>query len=588
MQTPTSLSICGQMKTEMERYFGESVPLATGEHYSEWKLKKRIYTYKNRYYPTGKVNSNGEVEYWFDGIHPRVSDEIKNLRLDSKYFLVWHKNPIDYFAATYIANASLSDFMDTSGRAEELMSANEDFSADGNVLWKKTDNFYEKCDMLNTFITNVLAKTVNETAIIERFYLTQNELRKKDGLYKNVSEVIEKCGNTYFKTSEKSVGTNKTTPMYELYRRVGEVSEATLFKAQGKEKGNSNKFLLASIIVCGLSGGEEDEYVLYAEELQGEMSDWFKEAHRGPFKGRWWREGLYELLFDHQTAYNEITNEVMRSIPWNTSAFFRHTDVRTQNSIRRNLKRGSLVKSADLQQVQVSSRINEAITIRNTILQEMDRLAGSYEVVQGVTPASGTPLGTTQLMNENANKLYDFLRKKLAVPYRHIYTEFVLPELVKDLKGKEIIRVTGDSRVLEGLRRIVAESWFFNNLVLIGSHTPEMKEALIEEKVKELETIDPLLKNSRDIWKEITPGLRVTVIGENWTGAEVGTLSQIIPLEMDPVRRGWMIDYILKSKGIDVPPPAQPQQPTQGQNPQIEEEQGMSSPLQEEPVPSEV
>lgn len=557
-------SLCEQIKSEISTYHQGGVPLPTGEMYSEWKLKKRIYTYKNRYYPTGKVNSNGEIEYWFDGVQPRVNDEIKNLRLDSKYFMVWHKNPIKYFAPVYIANASIAEFMDDTGRAEELMEANEDFSADGNVLFRKTDKNYEKCDLLNTYFTNTLARTVDETAIIERFYLTQSELRRRANLYDraDIDEVVKKCANTYFKPSEETLGKDKSTPRYELYRRTGEISEKQLFAAQGEEGGDDNKYVLAMVIVCGLTNSDDKdkkEYVLYAEELDGMMSDYFKEAHRGPYKGKWWREGMYELLFDQQTAYNELTNEIMRAIPWNTSAFFRHTDIRTTNSLRGKLKRGSLIKSADLQQVQVQARIQEAVAARNDLIREMDRIAGSYEVVQGVTPASGTPLGTVEILNQNTNKMYDFLRKKLAVPYRHIYREFVLLELVKDLKGKDIIRLTGDPSMLDGFRRIVAENWYLRNLPLIGPHTRETRDALIQQKILELSQQDPLIKNSKDMWKEILPGLRVTVVGESYNAAEVATAMQMVPLESDPTRRAYLLDFVYSSKGMPVPPPVQQQ-----------------------------
>ena len=579
-----------QIKNEISEYHDMSVPMPTGEQYSEWKLKKRIYTYKNRYYPTGKINDNGEYEYWFDNIHPRVNDEIKNLRLDSRYFLIWHKNPTKFFTPVFIANSALSEFMDKTGRAEELVESNEDFSGDGNVLWRKTDKNYEKCDMLNTYLTNTLAKTVEDTAIIERFYLTQSELRKRDGLYNNVSEVIKDCGNTSYKASEKTIGKSKTTPLYEMYRRTGEIAEDALFEAMGKKGGNPDKYVLAMIIGCGLSGDKDKkEYIVFAQPLEGKMSDWFKEAHRGPYKGKWWREGLYELLADMQIAYNELTNEIMRAIPWNTSAIFRHTDVKTLNNIRRGLKRGTLINSGDIQQIQIQGRTAEAVSQRNAIIQEMDRLAGSYEVVRGVTPSSGTPLGTTQLMNENANKLYDFLRKKLAIPYREVYSEFVVPELVKELKGKDMHRLTGDEAMLNDFRRVSAENWFFQNLPAIGpmAGIPGMKEMIIEEKVAEMQREDPVLENVKEWWKEIVPGLRVTVVGENFNTAEIGTVMQLLPATRDPNMAGRMVDFVLKSKGINLPDaPVEPQQ--MGQTGQAPEEEGLASPLQEEPVPSEL
>jgi len=550
--------ILGTVKDELHKYLFESVETSGGELYSEWKLKKRIYNYKVRRYPTGKVNEAGEIEYWFDAIMPRVNNEIKNLRLDSRYFMIWSKNAVKDFPAVYIANASLHEFMEETGRAEELSESTEDFSADGNLLLEKTGKSYEKCDMMNTFVTNTLARTVNETAVIKRFYLTQSELRKRDGLYKNVDKVIDKCaGTTYSPTPNIVSGTStKSSPLYELYCRTGEVSEKALFKAQGKEGGDDKKFVLARIIVAGISNGgkDKDEYVLFAEQLSGQMSDYFKEAHRGPYKGKWWREGLYELLFDQQTAYNELTNEIMRAIPWSTSAILASADLQTFQNVRHGLVRGTVLKSTDIRQVQIDAKTTEAMNMRNSILAEMDTISNSYEVIQGVTPSSGVPLGTTQMINANANKLYDFLRKKLAVPYRYVYREFVLPDLVRDLKGKDIIRITGSEQMVEDFRMLAAEVWFNRNLALIGPHTPEMREALIKEKAIELQKKDPVIKNSREIWKEVLPRMFVTIVGESFNTSEIETIMQALPLEVDPARRAYFLDYIYKSKGIKTPP----------------------------------
>jgi hypothetical protein len=230
---------------EVHKYLFESVEVGDGIKFSEYKLKKRINYFRHNYYPTGKVTEDGDVDYWFDLIQPRVSTGVKNMRMDSKYFLVFSKNPIKDFPAVYIANTKLADWMEETHRSEEFNESTSEYYGTGNVLFRKIDRGYEVSDFLNTFLTNTTAKTVNETAVIERFYLTQSELRAKDGLYKNVEEVIEHCGNKFFSKTELGTEESKTAPIYELYRRTGEVSEEVLFKAQGKKGGKKEKFLLA-------------------------------------------------------------------------------------------------------------------------------------------------------------------------------------------------------------------------------------------------------------------------------------------------------------------------------------------------------
>jgi hypothetical protein len=216
----------------------------------------------------------------------------------------------------------------------------------------------------------------------------------------------------------------------------------------------------------------------------------------------------------------------------------------------------------------------------------MDTIANSYEAVRGVTPASGTPLGTTELMNQNANKLFDFLRKKLAVPYRYVYREFVIPQLVKKLKGEDIVRLTGSVQMLEGFRRIVAEGWFNKNLAIIGPHTPEMKEVLIQEKILELQDTDPILKNARDIWKEITPRLQVTIVGESYNVSEVETILQMLPVVQNPQQAEYLVRYVLASKGIVMP--EFPTQAPAGQGQERGAPAEEASPTQGAPVPAEV
>ncbi len=583
--------ITKQISNEIEQYLFEDVEIGDDIRHSEYKLKKRINYFKNRWYVTGKVTESGEYEYWFDRIQFAVNHEVKNLRLDSKYFLVFSKNPIKDFPAVYIANVSLHEWMEETGRAEELSESVEDFSADGNILLKKTADGYKRCDMLNTFLTNTTARTVDDTAIIERFYMTQSDLRKK-GVYDKdkVEMVIKECGNKFFHKTEKGIGENKSTPLYELYRRTGEVSEKDLREAQGKSGGKKDKYVLAMLVIAGLRKGKQgQEYVLFAEELDGKMSDYFKEAHRGPYKGRWWREGLVELLMDHQVRLNDITNQIARGLEWASKVIFSHTDIQTLQNVRTALDNGSLIKSADLRQVDVRSHgLDQLIADRNHTIEEMMAIANSFEVVTGEGLPSGTPFRLGALQNQSATKLFEFLRKKLAVPYRKAYKEFWLKEFVKDIKGKDIIRLTGDQQFIARFRRIAAESWFNKNLVLIGPHTPEMREQIINLKVAELEDKEPMLENSKEIWKEVLPRLFVTVIGEAYNTEERETVINLLQFETDPVRRAFLTDYIYSVSGIPIPPPVQQEVPQVGAGGQQQQNEGFNVSPEEEPVPAQV
>lgn len=564
------MKVFDTVSSEITTYLFREQMIAEGVPHSLYRLIKRINLFKNRHYPEGKIDKRtAAYKYWFDIIHPRGNNEIKNLRFSSKNILPFSTNPVGDFAAVFTLHAALNEWMWKTGREEELADSIERFSGDGNILLKKVKGGYDACDFDNTYIINTAAKTVEDTPIIERYQMTQSELRAKTA-WNNVDDVIKNCGNKFFKKTVRSGYVSTTNPIYEIYERNGEISEEALFEAQGNDGGDPDKFILARVVIAGLANREESEkYVLFAEELIGDMCDWFAEAHRGPYKGRWWREGLYELLLDHQYRANEIGNQIARGLDWASKVIFKDDSPQIVQNIRTDLQNGDLIKSANLAQVEVRLQgLDQLIADWNRLMEDADAIANSSEIVQGQSMPAGTPFQLGTLLDSNASKLFVLLRAKLGHCYARAFKDFTLPDLVKDIKGMDIIRVTGDAEFLDRFRQLAVNNWYVQNLVHIGPHTSDMADVLKQAKLKELEQTDPLIKNVQSIWKGILPRIQVTITGENYDVSEsLQTIASVLQFETDPARRAFLLDTIYSSKGIPVPPPT-PQQPAQPQQSQ--------------------
>lgn len=566
------MKILTKILNEVEEYRDQTVQI--GEHdaqYSQHKLIKRIRLFQNKIYPKGKVTTDGDYKYWFDIIQPAVNDEVKNLRFESRNILPFSVAPKEDFGAVFILNATNTEWMRDNNKDEELHDSVEVFSSLGNMLWKKCGKGYEIFDPENTYITNQTAKTIDETAVIQRYELTQSELRGKKN-WDNIENVIENCGAKERKKTKDSIATESTSPMYTVYERNGEVSEQELFEALGKEGGDEKKYLLAKIIIATANEtGGDKRFVLFAESFPTgkKMSDYFIEAHRGPYKGRWWREGMYELLFDHQYRVNEIGQQIARGLEWASKAIFKDENPQFFNNIRTQLKNGRVIKSTTLSQVDVRMQgIDQLIADYNRVKQEADRIANSLEVVTGESMPAGTPFRLGLLLDQNAQKLYTHLRGKFGIAYAKVYRQFVLRDLVKDLRMKDIIRITGDKDIINKFYETVANSWYLQNLAKIGPHSPEEAGELKKMKLAELQINEPLIKNSKEVWEGILPRIHVTITGENYSANEnMQTIASLIQFEDDPERRAFLMDTIYSSKGIAVPPKAQPQ-PQQQTSPQ--------------------
>lgn len=569
-------SLYSRIESEINNYISSTTELSPGVNFSQNKLIERIYKFQNHDQSVNKINEDLSYNYWFDIITPRVDSEVKNLRFDTKNILVFSQNPRLDFGAVFIANASLKNWFAQNGEDLKLKTAVERFTANGNIGFKRIRGGYEIMDDLNTYITNPKAETVNDTDIIERHEMTASQMRRMtDWDQDNLVYVIKELGNKSFTASQNSTPISTTSNRYEIFEFTGQVSEREYNDiTKSGEVGDESKFFIAKLVLAGLSKSKDgDKYCLFHERLDNKkMSDYYVYAHRGRYQGRFWRVGMTELLFDHQLRANQIANDLAAGLGWASKVIFKSADGKIMGNMKADMENGDIVNTQDLSQVTVRMQgADQLIADWNRLMNDANTLSNSYEVTRGETPTSGTPLGTTQLMDINAGKMFTLLRQKISLPYKQVFREWVLPELVKGLQAKDIFRFTGETEILDELRKIIVESWYQANLVKIGPHNQQTADAIKEAKMEEIKKKDPALKNSPEVWKDVSKRLFVTITGENYDIPEMlQDLFQLVQLESDPDRVAFILDTIYKSRGIPIPPKKEQPQPMMldQQNPQ--------------------
>lgn len=546
-----------RITSEISNYQSKRVELSEGVFFSQYNLINRIYKFKNRDLSGTKLNDDLSYNYYFDIISPRADSEIKNLRFDTKNVLVFSQNPRKDFPVVFISNASIKKWMSENGEDEKLKAAVEEFVANGNVGFKRVKDGYEIIDALNTYPTNTRAETVDDTDLIERHEMTADQLKRMTE-WDNVDETIEHLGNKSFKASEFTTDDITTSKRYEIFEFSGQVNEKEFMMARGEgEDGDENKFFLAKVIVAGLkSGGSSLKYTLFAEKLDGELSEHYIYAHRGKYEGRFWRMGMYELLMDHQIRANQIGNDLAHGLEWASKTIFHSSDSRVLQNIRADMENGDVIITEDIRQLEVRMQgADQLIADWNRLMADANMLAHSSEVVTGESLPSGTPFRLGALLDQNAGKMFVLLRQKITLPYKRVFKNWLLPDLLKELSGEDVFTLTGEEELLDQLREIIVNNWYISNLVAIGPHTQEMAEAIKAEKLDELRRTDPTIKNIKEIWKGVYQRLYVTITGENSDLADnIQDIVNLLSLEKDPERIAFLLDSIYKIRNIPVPP----------------------------------
>ncbi|GEM_PF-1005984 len=555
----------------IDSYTSESVEVSPGVRYSQYELINRIYRFRNRDLDGIKINEDLSYNYFFDIIQPRVNNNIKNLRFDSKNVMVFSNNYRRDFAAIYISNASMKLWMAENGEDEKLKEAVEEFVSMGNVVFKRVGDTYALSDLRNLMFSNTTAKTLNDTDLIERYELSASQLKAMSAWDGDViDDVIGSCANTTFKATNETMPIASTSPMFEIFEFTGEVSEKeynqALDRMKGKsssDKGDAHKYFLARIVIAGLRKGQNgSERILFCQKFpeKKKISDYYKEAHYGSYTGRWMRVGVTEMLFDDQIRANEIGQQLASALEWASKAIFQTSDSNVLQNMKADLMNGDVVTAKDLRQLEVRSQgLDQLIADWNRVLTHADALTNSFEVVSGESLPSGTAFRMGVLLDQNAGKLFTFLRQKITLPYKRVFREWVLPELIKDLEGKDIIEITGDADMLDQLREIAVRSWYMQNLVYIGPHTQQQGEQIMAAELESMKQTDPSLKNSKKIWEGVLKRLLVTITGENYTiDEQLSDLMNVVGNEEDPTRRAFVMDLFYKARGIPIPPKPEP------------------------------
>jgi hypothetical protein len=264
---------------------------------------------------------------------------------------------------------------------------------------------------------------------------------------------------------------------------------------------------------------------------------------------------MYEILFDCQTRANQLGNQIAKGLEWASKTIFRTSDDTFVQNILTDLRSGDILRARDFAQVDVRMQgLDQMMVDWNRNIQTADQLANSYEVIQGQTLPSNTPFKLGSLLDQNANKLFDFLREKLSLGFTHLIEDWVLPDLMRDLKAQKVIDLTNSEENLKEFFQMVTNAWYLKNLLRLPPHSPEIAQTLKEAKLAQLiEDKKAVVEIVKGFWDSFKPRVKVVITGENVRlAAEMESLFSFIQLETDPVRRSYLVEMAMAKQNIDI------------------------------------
>lgn len=432
-----------------------------------------------------RLNKTGRPVPFSNIVNYRVALAKTATDLDIQNFTITADDP-QHQVHSMLLNREAFEWMKTSGFALTLNQMGLTRPKYGGYLLKKTEKEGElKIDVVRWTSVYTDQSDILSGPIVEEHNLSPVEINRKSDVWENTKEVLK---------AYKKIKSGDTSATIEVYEITGEFPKTIYNDAVGEDSTDEDEYTY-SLQHYFIAEIDEQKFLMFSEELSGTMEDHYAYLS--------WEENGYGLgrgVIEDSEEAQVWTNDAVinESI---AMALAGRVGVKTNSKkLGNNIlehDHGKIYEIEDGKDINSFQLAPAALGQYSNIIErwkrQADNVANSYDAATGEQPPSGTPLGTTQLLNAVATKPFDYKREEWGIHLTMIFDKWVLPYLMKKIQNEHILVSEFDDTELE---MIDASFSAFNN-----------NEDMINATIEALQNDQPLptQQDSLDnqaMWKE--------------------------------------------------------------------------------------
>jgi len=331
--------------------------------------------------------------------------------------------------------------------------------------------------------------------IVECHHMSPVALKKKDGTWENVTDVLR---------AHKGLKDKNKTNKIEVYEVLGEFPKSVFNNANGEQSSDEDDFIysLQKYFIAEVGG---KKYVLYTEEPKGKISDYYEYLS--------WEDQSLDLG-------RGVVEDAEEAQVWTNDAVINEKnamDLAGRVGLKTNSKTvgGNILEHdhGKIYELKANEDINSFNLAPSALGQYQNQIekwrvqandaTSSYNSQTGEQPPAGTPYSQTALLNQVSSKPFDYKREEWGLHLTKIFNNWVIPYLIKKLKKPHTL-VSSDftDTELEMIDESIANAES-NKIILADVFaggvppTPEQQQAMIGG-IK-----DQLKKNGKKRYVEI-------------------------------------------------------------------------------------
>jgi len=473
----TALDIVRKQEND---YINSDTQISEYVNFSPKETIDKIEAYINSKHISGETDSLGREKPFFNIVTAASNVWYRATDVDRKDIRIKATTSTSHTTAL-LANAKSKEWMRKSNFGTFLNAWGLTLAQYGSVVSKFVDvdgELVAKVVPWNRLIIDAIEFEGNP--VIEKNYYTPAQLRKNELFDK---EQVESLIANSLQARETQDGDKADTKAeyIEVYELHGEFSKEML--TENEADGDT---YVQQVHICAfqetVKDGKSDylDYTLY----KGQEENPYHIAHLIKQDGRSLSIGAVEHLFEAQWMVNHNEKAIKDHLDLASKMVFQSSDPAYQGKNTGDLDNGSILYHEPNQPLtQLANNSHDIAPMQNSKVDwqnQASEVSSTPDSLRGVTPPSGTALGTVQITTQQGLSLFELMTENKGLALEEIWREFVIPNIKKQLDTKEEIVATLDSMSIKQI----------DSLYIPNEAKKRYNEIAVEKVIKALETDD--------------------------------------------------------------------------------------------------
>ena len=423
--------------------------------YNQRELVRRINHYINDRY----LQRDNEAIFW-NIATPRVVHFSKLLQFDTKDFMPIGEGQFNYFQAWALRIKAREWFKDEQFY-QTLNDIAQSISTYGGSVWKvskvKGKKIIEESELGNLYFDQAV-KDIEDANIVEKHYLSKNELHEKKGVWENIDTLLEKAEETNNEIWEYT-GFVEDEDGEQVYKHI-------------------------------IGHGYDHDYIeLWSEDIKKKDCP-YQNFRLGRYNGRFLGIGVVERLFKLQERANELVNQNAETTKIASLLLFKSANMDMTGNVLEQALNGQIVGDETFQQVGIQNTgLNQFIQELQLISQQADRLCMTPDIIQGEKTPSGTTFRGMAVTNAAAENAFTIFRQNLGEKISYILMTYIFPDVIRKWNKESIVEIAQDDEDVELYYDILANREVKEKMLrgeTIDVNSLEEAKNLIAENTKKI------------------------------------------------------------------------------------------------------